>query len=169
MAIVEVRIDDRLVHGQVSNLWVPYFDAERLLIVDDAVARDEDRKSILKFGCPPQCKLSVFDAATAAEKLRRRIDEGINVMMIAASPIPLLRMNELGYPLAAITVGNMSRREGTQPVANLAYADGDELAAFAKLLQSGVKIAFQPTPTSRREDLSSAITEKLGSTLTWQK
>src|SRR3954452_21489199 len=163
MAIVEVRIDDRLVHGQVSNLWVPHFSAERLLIVDDAVANDEDRKAILKFGCPPQCKLSVFDSATAAEKLSRKIDDGINVMIIAASPIPLLRMYELGYPVSSITVGNMSRREGTQQVANLAYADDEELAAFAELLELGVEVAFQPTPTSRREDLTAAITKKQGS------
>jgi len=160
MAIVEVRIDDRLIHGQVSNLWAPHFGAERLLIVDDAVARDEDRKAILKFGCPPQCKLSIFDAATAAEKLGRKIDEGIKVMIIAASPIPLLRMHELGYPVSSITVGNMSRREGTRQVANLAYADDEELAAFTKLLDLGVQIAFQPTPTSRREDLTAAVSTK---------
>lgn len=159
MAIVEVRIDDRLIHGQVSNLWVPHFAVERLLVVDDAVAADEDRKAILRFACPPQCKLSVFDAAKAAEKLSRRIDEGIRVMIVAAGPIPLLRMRQLGYPLPAITVGNMSRRPGTRQVANLAYADDEELAAFAQLLDFGVKLAFQPTPTTRREDLTAVVTK----------
>ncbi|MFF2652983.1 PTS system mannose/fructose/N-acetylgalactosamine-transporter subunit IIB [Streptomyces sp. NPDC058045] len=159
MAIVEVRIDDRLIHGQVSNLWVPHFSVERLLVVDDAVAVDEDRKAVLRFGCPPQCKLSVFGAEKAAEKLSRRIDEGIRVMIIAAGPIPLLRMQELGYPLSAITVGNMSRRVGTRQVANLAYANDEELAAFAKLLESGVTLAFQPTPTTRREDLTAVVNQ----------
>ncbi|GHJ26825.1 MULTISPECIES: PTS system mannose/fructose/N-acetylgalactosamine-transporter subunit IIB [Streptomyces] len=159
MAIVEVRIDDRLIHGQVSNLWVPHFGVERLLVVDDAVAADEDRKAVLRFACPPQCKLSVFDTAKAAEKLSRGIDAGIRVMIVAVGPIPLLRMQELGYRLPSITVGNMSRRPGTRQVANLAYANGEELAAFQGLLNFGVTLAFQPTPTSRREDLTAAVTK----------
>ncbi|WP_415101062.1 PTS sugar transporter subunit IIB [Nocardioides sp.] len=78
-------------------------------------------------------------------------------MIIAASPIPLLRMIELGYPLPSITVGNMSRREGTRQLANLVFADGDEIAAFTHLVELGAKIVFQPTPSSRREDLTAAI------------
>ncbi|MFJ6690550.1 PTS system mannose/fructose/N-acetylgalactosamine-transporter subunit IIB [Streptomyces sp. NPDC091294] len=159
MAIVEVRIDDRLIHGQVSTLWVPHFSVERLLVVDDAVAADEDRKAVLRFACPPQTKLSVFDTEKAAEKLSRRIDEGIRVMIVAVGPIPILRMRELGYSLPAVTVGNMSRRPETRQVANLAYATDEEVAAFTELLNFGVKFAFQPTPTTRREDLTAAITK----------
>ncbi|AXE37655.1 PTS system mannose/fructose/N-acetylgalactosamine-transporter subunit IIB [Acidipropionibacterium virtanenii] len=159
MAIVEIRIDDRLVHGQVSTLWVPHFHVQRLLIVDDAVAVDENRKAILRFACPPQCKLSIFDAAKAAEKLGRRIDEGINVMIVVASPIPLLRMAELGYPIPAVTAGNMSRRPGTEQLAGLVYASPEETAAFAALLEKGTRIGYQPMPTSRREDLSPAINQ----------
>lgn len=157
MAIVETRIDDRLIHGQVSSLWVPHFHVERLLIVDNAVAADENRKAVLKFGCPPQCRLSIFDAAKAAEKLGRHIDQGINVMIVVASPQPLLRMAELGCPIGSVTAGNMSRRPGTEQLAGLVYANAEEVNAFVGLLNRGIGIAYQPMPTSRRENLATAI------------
>ena len=43
MAIVEVRVDDRLIHGQVSGYWVPQFSVQRILIVDDVIVNDEAR------------------------------------------------------------------------------------------------------------------------------
>lgn len=157
MAIVDVRIDDRLIHGQVSSMWVPHFSVERILIVDDRVAADEDRKAVLRFATPPQCKLSVFDAAKAAEKLSRHIDEGIRVMIICATPEPLAKMSELGYRVRTVTVGNMSRREHTRELALTAYVTDEELAAFAELESQGVELVFQPTPSSRRENLAGAI------------
>ena len=50
MAIVGVRIDDRLIHGQVCGYWIPQYKVERILIVDNEVCNDEARKTALKFG-----------------------------------------------------------------------------------------------------------------------
>ena len=44
MAIVEVRVDDRLIHGQVCGYWIPQFDVQRILIVDNEIVNDENRK-----------------------------------------------------------------------------------------------------------------------------
>jgi PTS system mannose-specific IIB component len=159
MAIVEVRIDDRLIHGQVSTLWIPHLAVERLLIVDDEVAVDDDRKAILHFATPPQCKLSIFDAAKAAEKLTRGIDEGVRVMIVCASPVPLATMLELGYAVHGVTVGNMSRRDGTRELAKTAYVDDVELAAFDRLVAADIPVVLQPTPTSRKEHLAAAIAQ----------
>lgn len=159
MAIVETRIDDRLIHGQVSSFWVPHFHVQRLLIIDDFVAVDENRKAVLRFGCPPQCKLSIFDAAKAAEKLSRHIDQGVNVMIVTTGPQPLLKMIELGYPVSSITAGNMSRRPASQQLTGLVYVTAEELDALVALLDKGVAISYQPTPTSRRENLATAITD----------
>ena len=97
MAIVEVRVDDRLIHGQVCGYWIPQFDVQRILIVDNEIVNDENRKVSLKFGTPPRCKLSIFDSKKAAEKLLRKIDEGIRVMILVRSPEPLAEMLDYGY------------------------------------------------------------------------
>ena len=59
MAIVEVRVDDRLIHGQVCGYWIPQFDVQRILIVDNEIVNDENRKVSLKFGTPPRCKFLI--------------------------------------------------------------------------------------------------------------
>ena len=46
MAILDVRIDDRLIHGQVCGFWIPHYSLERIAIVDDEIVNDEIRKTV---------------------------------------------------------------------------------------------------------------------------
>lgn len=46
--IVLVRIDDRLIHGQVMTSWLNYTSANKIMIIDDEVANDAFMKSVLK-------------------------------------------------------------------------------------------------------------------------
>lgn len=47
MNVLLSRIDDRFIHGQVVTRWVKAYPADRLIVVSDAVAADELRKSLL--------------------------------------------------------------------------------------------------------------------------
>ena len=94
MAIVEVRIDDRLIHGQVCGYWVPHHSVEKIVVIDD--------------------------------KLKRNLDKGSRVMLLAAGPEPLLKMVEDGYRIEQITVGNLSGKPGYQHVKKTLYlSDAD--------------------------------------------
>lgn len=64
--IVNVRIDDRLIHGQVAAVWSLVTKATRIMVVDDLVVKDPVNKEALKMACPQQCKLSILTVAKAA-------------------------------------------------------------------------------------------------------
>lgn len=44
MNIVGARIDGRLVHGQVANLWTPKLQADRIIVVDEEAAKATFKK-----------------------------------------------------------------------------------------------------------------------------
>lgn len=69
MAIIGVRIDGRLIHGQVANLWVTKLSITRILVVDDEVAMNTVEKSGLKLATPAGVKLSVLPIEKAAENI----------------------------------------------------------------------------------------------------
>ena len=62
--IVNVRIDDRLIHGQVAAVWSMTTKATRIMVVDDLVVKDTVNKEALKMACPQQCKLSILTVDT---------------------------------------------------------------------------------------------------------
>lgn len=152
MAIVEVRIDDRLIHGQVVGYWVPQFKVERILIVDDEIVNDEIRKNALKFGCPAQCKLSIFGAAKAAEKLNRKIDEGVRVMLLCRTPQPFVDLADNGYLVDHITIGNMSTKVNAKHIHKNIFVSPEECAAFNWLADKGVQLSIQYTPVDTKID-----------------
>ena len=45
MNIVGVRIDGRLVHGQVANLWTPKLQADRIIVLDEQIINDIFKKA----------------------------------------------------------------------------------------------------------------------------
>lgn len=157
MAILDVRIDDRLIHGQVCGFWIPQYSLERIAIVDDDIVNDEVRKNALKFGCPDKCKLSIFNTAKAADKFNRKIDEGIKVMILCNSPVPILKMAENGYTVPYITVGNMATKPGAKQIKKTVFVSEEEKKAFIKLIDMGVKVYSQMVPNEAREEISDLI------------
>lgn len=52
--IVLARVDDRLIHTEILTLWVPEVRANRIIIVDDVVAKDKFRSKVIKEMAPPR-------------------------------------------------------------------------------------------------------------------
>ena len=50
--IKAVRIDHRLVHGQVAFSWTHYLGATRIIVIDDKAASDDFQKMALKMSKP---------------------------------------------------------------------------------------------------------------------
>lgn len=151
--ICDIRIDDRLIHGQVCGFWIPHHNLQRIVIVDNQIVNDQQRKTALKFGCPAKCKLSIFNTDSAADKFNRHIDEGIRVMILCNSPEPLLEMYEKGFKFDEITVGNMASKPGAVSIRKTLFVTEKEKAAFIKLADYGVKIISQMVPSEARENV----------------
>ncbi len=154
MAIVDARIDDRLIHGQVCSYWIPQYGVNRIVIVDDDIAQDEMRKTALRFGCPGECKLSIFTAEKAAAKFETNIDRGINVMILCNRPGPILEMARTGFKVPYVTVGNMSTKPDARQVRKTVFVSPGEWEDFRGLAAEGIAIYVQMIPSEPREDIT---------------
>lgn len=154
MAIVDTRIDDRLIHGQVCSYWIPQYGVDRIVIVDDDIAKDEMRKTALRFGCPGECKLSFFDAEKAASKFLAIIDRGINVMILCNRPQPILQMAREGFKVPYVTVGNMSTKPDAKQVRKTVFVSPEEWEDFRGLVAQGIPLFDQMIPSEPREEIT---------------
>ena len=67
MSIIGVRIDGRLIHGQVANLWTTKLNISRIMVVDDDVAENPIEKSGLKLATPAGVKLSILPIESSCQ------------------------------------------------------------------------------------------------------
>ncbi|EZP94478.1 MULTISPECIES: PTS system mannose/fructose/N-acetylgalactosamine-transporter subunit IIB, partial [Enterococcus] len=116
MSIIGVRIDGRLIHGQVANLWATKLNISRIMVVDDEVAQNDIEKSGLKLATPAGVKLSVLPIEKAAKNILAGKYDSQRVLIVARKPDRLLKLIELGVPIKEINVGNMSQTSETRSI-----------------------------------------------------
>ena len=84
--IVGARIDFRLIHGQVANLWANARQVSRFMVVDDQVAEDATQKQVLRMATPATCKLSVLPVEKAAANINAGKYDAQRLFIVAKKP-----------------------------------------------------------------------------------
>lgn len=147
MSITAVRIDGRLVHGQVANLWATKLNISRFMVVDDKMADNAIEKSSLKLAVPAGFKLSVLPAEKAAHNILSGRYDSQRLFVLTRRPDTMLKLIELGVPIKEINVGTMSQTEGSKTVTKQIYVHDDDIENFHKLNDKGVHLVAQLTPS----------------------
>ena len=152
MAIIGSRIDGRLVHGQVANLWATKLDISRFMVVDDAVAEDNIEKQGLKLATPSGVKLSVLPVEKAANNILAGKYDSQRLLIIAKNPQVYLQLVEAGVPIEEINVGNMSQTNETKSITKSINVTDEDINVFEKLDEKNIQIVAQMVPGDRKED-----------------
>lgn len=151
--IVLTRIDDRLIHGQVMTAWVQYTKGNEILIVDDAVAKDDFLKMIMTASAPAGITLRIFGITEAAEYLKSN-DDGKRVIILVKTPFAVNDMLEKGVKLDSLIIGGMgARKDRTQFYRNIS-ASNEERDLFRNIIEKGVDVKVHVIPDDKPVDAS---------------
>jgi len=129
--IALVRIDNRLVHGQVLEAWVPALSAQGILVADDEVAanplaRAAEVAAMLRPGGP---------GAPAPRTL-----------VLVRNVRDAVALREQGVPLPHLNLGNVHFSEGRAQVTPTVYLDAAEIEALEQLGATGTEIEARAVP-----------------------
>lgn len=155
--IVLVRLDYRLLHGQVVFSWVNSVGAQRIIVVDNAAATDEVKKGALRLAKPAGVRLNVFTVERALAKMAKLNTLGENVMFIFGNVHEMLEFCQ-SYKFPTINFGAAANHDGAHAVGgkdSSVFLDAAECADAQKLLDMGITIYEQQTPTQARTDITS--------------
>lgn len=155
--IVHVRIDDRLLHGQVCAFWTNTLKLTRIMVANDKVAVDEMQKSVLRMAAPSGVRTSLISVEKAAENIKAEKYKGQRVLMILKGPADALRLLDMGVNIEHINVGNMANRENTTQYKRSISLTEQEYADFMKLEERGVRLTAQMVPEDPESSLMSYL------------
>jgi mannose/fructose/N-acetylgalactosamine-specific phosphotransferase system component IIB len=113
LKLVLVRVDDRLIHGQVVLGWTRAVSANRIVVADNATANDSMQQTLLKLAAPSGVKVSILTTDEAGEQLSSSTFKGENVMVLVRGPEALLDLKKAGVEFSKVNVGNVRRGGGT--------------------------------------------------------
>ena len=149
--IVGARIDFRLIHGQVANLWANARQVSRFMVVDDQVAEDATQKQVLRMATPATCKLSVLPVEKAAANINAGKYDAQRLFIVAKKLETYLRLLKAGVKLDEIIVGNMTTMDSVKKFGLNVNCDQGDLDAFAEIQTMGVPMVMQLTPQNTPE------------------
>ncbi|MEB6836967.1 PTS system mannose/fructose/N-acetylgalactosamine-transporter subunit IIB [Staphylococcus simulans] len=157
MMIIANRIDGRLIHGQVANLWATKLNITRFMVIDDEVAQSPIDKQGLKLATPAGVRLSVLPVAKAAENILAGRYDSQRLMVIAKKPDRFLELINQGVDLDVLNVGNMSQTDETKSITRSINVTDKDINDFKAIQQKGVKITAQMVPNDKAEDFMTLI------------
>ena len=157
MNIMLARIDDRLIHGQVTTIWSKYTKCQRIIVCNDDVTKDLIRKTLLEQVAPPGIKSSVvgIEEAIRAYNIPKYRDD--RVLLLFTNPTDVLRMVEGGVAIKSVNIGGMSFKAGKKQITNVVSVDDTDIKAFKKLNEKGIELEIRKISSDSKVDLMSKL------------
>jgi mannose/fructose/N-acetylgalactosamine-specific phosphotransferase system component IIB len=181
--LVLVRIDDRLIHGQVVVKWLRYLACNEVVIVDDELWNDEDLQSVLCLAAPPGVNLGVapVDQAfhpvyglhtclscaggtrTSSCTVGSRMPiitsagRGRRILVLVKTPRTALALLENGLAFRELNVGGLAGGVGTTRVYRSISVTPEQVQILQEIGSRGVRVFFQTVPDERALELSELV------------
>ena len=165
MPIVLVRIDDRLIHGQIVEGWLKPMRANYIAVASDHVAKDRSQQILLSMAVPSTIKVSSFSVDEAAKKISEGYFEKERVLLLLSGPKDVLRLLTGGVKLSSVNVGGMHYTSGKKQILRTLSVDKNDVLALKEISQRGVELEGRVLPMDDKIDIMEALHKELGKDL----
>ena len=156
--ITLARVDDRLVHGQVMQVWTKGHGTNAAYVIDDATAADEFMKEIYESTqSTGGLAIKVFSSDSIVDELNKNQFGDDNVALIFKSIAYAKKAVDGGVPIKELNVGGIAIKPGTTKVIESVGLSKDDAELCKALDAAGVKVYFQKIPSSENVSLSAAL------------
>lgn len=149
MSVRLVRVDDRLIHGQVVAVWLRSVGADRIVIVDDRVAADPFLVEVLTLAAPADVAVEVVGVAAGAARVAELVTAADRAFVLVKTPTTALALLRAGVPIDVLNVGGMGAGPGRRPLYRNISASEDERAALREIEAAGTRVEIRVVPDDR--------------------
>ncbi|NMC45313.1 MAG: PTS sugar transporter subunit IIB [Chloroflexi bacterium] len=143
-----IRIDDRLIHGQVTTAWLRVYPADTIIIANEKIANDPMYKTIFSVAQIPGKQIMLLTPEQAATHIKKE-KPMCKYLIITPTPVDVVTLIDCGLSINKVNIGGLQNRPGTTRLAKVVYAREDEIIAFNELKTRGVEMEVQMVPTEK--------------------
>lgn len=157
MPLSLVRIDDRLIHGQVVLGWSRVLKPDRIVVVNDHVAANQWQRRVYTASVPTQIRVSFLTIDETAVELLNNLFKSEKVLMLFESVRDVHALVGMGVELDEVNVGGLHYREGAEELLPFVYLTAEDRAYLRELVKSGVTLKAQDIPGNEATVINSLV------------
>jgi PTS system mannose-specific IIB component len=152
-----LRIDDRLIHGQVVVGWGNKLGLHGLVLANDTTAKDEMMKELYLSLMPPEIEGYVCTIQDT-EKLVKSLKG--TTMIVVENPSDALKLVQNGLKVEQIVIGGLHDHPGCRRIISYVFLDQKLCEEIQQLLNTGIPLACQDLPTNPAFKISEKLLEE---------
>ncbi|APG26611.1 hypothetical protein A7E78_01275 [Syntrophotalea acetylenivorans] len=150
MGIVLVRIDNRLIHGQILEAWVPALQADCIVVANNQLAEIAFQKVLMESAVPRGIKVAIGSIEEMAQLLRSEELSACRVLLLFGNAQDALQAHRLGVSFDELNLGNLHGGKDKKRLSCTVALNDDDIEQLQALEDDGVKVVMQCVPSDRQ-------------------
>lgn len=146
MRLVLTRIDNRLIHGQVLETWLPYVHADCIVVANDEIAATPLKRMMMESSVPSRVRVEIGSVAEITSLFAGNTLDSCKILLLFGSTTDALRAYRAGVLFQHLNLGNLHAGEGKTRLSCTLFLDSGDLSDLEQLEQSGVVISARCIP-----------------------
>lgn len=160
--IVALRVDDRLIHGQVALTWSKDLKIKGIIIANDETAKDEMQKMTLKMAVPNSIKVLIKSVDEAIKVANNPKAQNMRILLLTRSIKDALKVRENTENIEYVNIGNVGRFDGIDAsektmVSPTVMLTKDEIDSLKKLVEIDPGTSLQVVPSDEKKPMKDII------------
>ena len=133
-----VRVDNRLIHGQVVEAWVPYMGVRSIIVGNDDLAQDELQQEIMSLAIPRAVESAFLSIDALAGDARLASPGRESTLLLFSTCLDVRRAFEKGLDISILNVGNLHYSTGKRQISPSVSLGPDDESCLRFLHENGV-------------------------------
>lgn len=146
MKLVLTRIDNRLIHGQVLEAWVPFVKANCIVVANDDIAGNHLKKMMMQVSVPSQMRVEIGTVAESVALLKSSELDHCRVLLLFGTTSDAVSAYHQGLDYARLNLGNLQADKGKARLSCTLFLNSTDLDDLELLDQAGIKITSRCVP-----------------------
>ena len=161
--IVLVRIDDRLIHGQIMTQWSRLYSPTEIMVGDDETCRDSFMTEVLLLERPRVALLNIGAEESKGMALQKEAYALLQeageerILMLVKVPETVEALVDRGVEIRALNVGGMCKRAGRSTLYRNISSSPAENETLLRLQKRGVRVYVQVVPEDKEMEIDKVL------------
>ncbi|AJA49254.1 putative phosphotransferase enzyme IIB component M6 [Clostridium pasteurianum DSM 525 = ATCC 6013] len=160
--IAALRVDDRLIHGQVALGWSKELKIQGIVVANDAAAKDEMQKMTLKMAAPNSIKVLIKSVEDAIGVVNNPKAAKMRILLITRNIKDALKICESVEKIEYVNIGNVGRFDGIDvsektTLSPTVMLTKDEIDSLKKIIEIDPNTSLQAVPSDEKKPMKDII------------
>lgn len=141
-----IRVDSRLIHGQVITKWLKISKAKQILIVDDELAGDSFLSSIYTAAAPKNVPVKIRSVAETIEKMAKDQLSSDELLLLTKDIDTCFRLYKENLKMDKVQIGGIPSSPERETILRAVSLSKEEMEQLSEMNEHNVEIVVHTIP-----------------------